>query len=52
MQLIKANKTFLGMSSPVFEKMFSIKMTEGAGVPNQPISIPDLTPSSFIDLLM
>ena len=53
MQVIKANKTFLGMSSPVFDKMFSGKMIEGAaGGTDQPIIIPDLSPSSFKDLLM
>ena len=40
------------MSSPVFDAMFFGKMIEGTATINQqPISLPDLTPSSFKDLL-
>ena len=51
-QLIKAHQIFLGMSSPVFEAMFYGKTTQAANSnKNVPIPIPDLTPSSFRDLL-
>ncbi len=48
------------MSSPVFEAMFFGEMTQAASnsgqhnkisSKNEPISLPDLTPSSFNDLL-
>jgi len=50
LQVIKAHKVYLAQSSPVFEAMLFGMMTEGA-VTNELISIPDLTPSSFKDLL-
>jgi len=51
LQVIKAHKVYLAQSSPVFEAMLFGKMTEEAPVMNELISIPDLTPSSFKDLL-
>jgi len=53
LQLIRAHQIFLAMSSPVFEVMFyGTIMTQAAtGNKNEPITIPDLTPSSFRDLL-
>jgi len=59
-QLIQAHRIFLAMSSSVFEAMFYGEMTQSAvsasdkhnfSSQNEPISLPELTPSSFKDLL-
>ncbi len=55
-QLIKAHQIFLAMGSPVFEAMFYGGMAQpannsNADGQNQPISIRDLQPSAFKDLL-
>jgi len=41
----------LAMSSPVFAAMFFGMMTQSAGNNETTIPLPDLTPSSFKDLL-
>ncbi len=54
-QLIKAHRIFLAMGSPVFEAMFYGGMAQAASSSNagqdQPITVPDLQPSAFKDLL-
>ena len=51
LQLIKAHKIYLAQSSPVFDAMFFGKMTEGDVTNELVVSIPDLSPASFKELL-